>query len=71
MAASSVRVFAEETTMSSRTLAIGDIHGCDTALETMLSNLQPTSDDTVIVLGDVVDRGPNTKRCMELLLDLK
>lgn len=57
--------------MPGRTLAIGDIHGCDTALETMLAKLQPTADDTVIVLGDVVDRGPNTKRCVEQLLALQ
>jgi len=54
-----------------RTLAIGDIHGCDVALETLLSNMQPTDDDTVVVLGDVVDRGPNTKRVIELLLELQ
>ncbi|MFQ5730876.1 MAG: metallophosphoesterase [Planctomycetaceae bacterium] len=57
--------------MSGRTLAIGDIHGCDIALETMLAHLQPTVDDTVVVLGDVVDRGPNTKRCIDLLLELR
>lgn len=57
--------------MSARTLAIGDIHGCDTALETMLARLQPTADDTVVVLGDVVDRGPDTKRCVDLLLELR
>jgi Calcineurin-like phosphoesterase len=55
----------------SRTLAIGDIHGCDTALETMLSHLQPAADDTLVVLGDVVDRGPNTRRCVDILLELR
>jgi len=54
-----------------RTLAIGDIHGCDTALETLLSQLRPAADDTVVVVGDVVDRGPNTKRCIDLLLELR
>lgn len=55
----------------SRTLAIGDIHGSDTALETMLAQLQPAADDTVIVVGDVVDRGPDTRRCIDLLLELQ
>jgi serine/threonine protein phosphatase 1 len=54
-----------------RVLAIGDIHGCDTALETMLSRLQPAADDTVVVVGDVVDRGPDTRRCIDLLLELR
>lgn len=57
--------------MSSRTFAIGDIHGCDVALEVLLDALQPASDDTVVVLGDVVDRGPDTKRCVDMLLDLQ
>ena len=37
----------------------------------MLSHLHPTADDTVVVLGDVVDRGPNSRRCVDLLLDLQ
>ncbi len=57
--------------MSSRTIAIGDIHGCDVALETLLAMLEPVSDDTIIVLGDVIDRGPDSKRCVEQLLELK
>ena len=54
-----------------RLLAIGDIHGCDVALETLLKELAPRPADTVVVLGDVVDRGPNTKRCIEIIFDLQ
>lgn len=57
--------------MSGRTFAIGDIHGCDVALDVLLSLLAPTSDDTVVLLGDVVDRGPQSKRVIERLLDLQ
>lgn len=57
--------------MPGRTLAIGDIHGCDVALETLLEKVPPAHDDTVVVLGDVVDRGPNTKRAVDLLLELQ
>ena len=57
--------------MPGRTLAIGDIHGCDVALETLLSNVGPVADDTVVVLGDVVDRGPDSKRVIDLLLELE
>jgi len=56
--------------MPGRTLAIGDIHGCDVALETLLQNVRPEADDTVVVLGDVVDRGPDTRRVIDLLLEL-
>lgn len=57
--------------MPGRTLAIGDIHGCDFALETLLTKVPPSHNDTVVVLGDVVDRGPNTKRAIDLLLELQ
>lgn len=54
-----------------RTIAIGDIHGCDTALDVLLRSLDLEPDDTVISLGDVIDRGPDSRRCIELLIDLK
>jgi Calcineurin-like phosphoesterase len=57
--------------MPARTIAIGDIHGCDVALEVLLRELALTAEDTVIVLGDVVDRGPDTKSCIDRLLELR
>ena len=57
--------------MTDRTLAIGDIHGAHVALETLLDVVQPTMDDTVVVLGDVVDRGPGTKQVVERLMRLR
>lgn len=57
--------------MSSRTIAIGDIHGCDRALEGVLTSIAPEPSDTLIVLGDVIDRGPDSRRCVEILLSLR
>lgn len=57
--------------MPGRTLAIGDIHGCDHALETLLQQLALTSDDTVIFLGDIVDRGPGTRQAIDRILELR
>jgi serine/threonine protein phosphatase 1 len=57
--------------MPARTLVIGDIHGCDVALDTLLARLPIGADDTVVLLGDVVSRGPATKQCIDRLLDLK
>jgi serine/threonine protein phosphatase 1 len=57
--------------VSSHSFAIGDIHGCDVALEVLLNVLRPTSRDTVIVLGDVIDRGPNSARVLDLLCELQ
>ena len=57
--------------MPGRTLAIGDIHGSDKALETLLHSLSIVEADTVVVLGDIVDRGPGSKQAIEQLLDLR
>jgi serine/threonine protein phosphatase 1 len=57
--------------MRGRTIAIGDIHGCSTALDALLRALAPAGDDTLVVLGDVVDRGPDTRGCIDRLLDLR
>lgn len=54
-----------------RTIAIGDIHGCQKALESILTAINPTSDDTIITLGDYVDRGPDSKGVIETMLSLQ
>jgi Calcineurin-like phosphoesterase len=53
-----------------RLLAIGDIHGCATALETLLGVVQPKPSDQIIALGDYVDRGPESKGVLERLIAL-
>jgi serine/threonine protein phosphatase 1 len=54
-----------------RVLAIGDIHGCLTALDTLLGFVQPSAADQLIFLGDYVDRGPDTKGVLDRLIELK
>lgn len=53
-----------------RLIAIGDIHGCAHALDTVLDAIQPTSDDTIVILGDFIDAGRDTNsvidRCLQL-----
>jgi serine/threonine protein phosphatase 1 len=53
-----------------RTIAIGDIHGCAAALEAVLAAIGPQPDDTIVTLGDYVDRGPDSRPAIELLFDL-
>lgn len=55
----------------SRIIAIGDIHGCSTALRALLDAIQPTPQDTIIGLGDFVDRGPDTRGVLDTMLDLE
>ncbi len=53
-----------------RELAIGDIHGCARSFETLLELVQPAPTDTIILLGDFIDRGPDSCRVMDMILDL-
>jgi serine/threonine protein phosphatase 1 len=53
-----------------RTIVIGDIHGCGTALRALLGALELSGDDTLVTLGDYVDRGPETPLVIDTLLDL-
>lgn len=51
-----------------RVLAIGDIHGCYTALETLCNSVPIRPDDLVVTLGDYVSRGPNTREVLDWLI---
>lgn len=53
-----------------RTIAIGDIHGCSQALATLITAIQPTADDQIITLGDVIDRGPDSHGVVTQLMAL-
>ncbi len=56
--------------MSERLIAIGDIHGCHTALTTLLQAIKPQPGDTLVTLGDYVDRGPDSAAVLETLSEL-
>lgn len=51
-----------------RTLAIGDIHGCFTALQTLEREMAFKDDDLIITVGDYVDRGPDSKSVIDWLI---
>ena len=53
-----------------RVLAIGDIHGCNRALDTLLNVVMPGRDDLLITLGDYVDWGPDSRGVIDRLIDL-
>jgi serine/threonine protein phosphatase 1 len=54
-----------------RLFAIGDIHGCPDELDAMLKEIAPAEGDTVVFVGDYVDRGPSARNVIELVLDLE
>ena len=51
-----------------RTLAIGDVHGCLTAMKSLMDFVEISETDRVIWLGDYVDRGPDTAGVLEALI---
>ena len=53
--------------MYMRLLAIGDIHGCCSALTALWGAVKPADGDTVVFLGDYVDRGPESREVLELM----
>jgi serine/threonine protein phosphatase 1 len=54
-----------------RVLTIGDIHGCSAALDRLLALVSLRAEDTVIALGDYVDRGPDSSGVLARLLKLR
>ena len=54
-----------------KAIAIGDIHGCSKTLEALLKRLDEAFGDSreYIFLGDYVDRGPDTKGVIDILID--
>lgn len=54
-----------------RTFAISDIHGCLDELDELLALINPTKKDTIIFLGDYIDRGPKSMEVIDYLIWLK
>ncbi len=52
--------------MPGRLIAIGDIHGCADEFEELLEKLALRADDRVVLLGDLVNRGPDSARVIQL-----
>jgi hypothetical protein len=51
-----------------RTIIIGDLHGCHDEAVDLLDKLAVSASDRVIFLGDLVDRGPKPRECVELAM---
>jgi len=55
-----------------RRFAIGDIHGCKKTLKRLLKrNLEITTDDEIILMGDLIDRGPRIRELIDYILKLR
>lgn len=52
-------------------IAIGDVHGCPLSMDALFDRIQPTKDDTLVFIGDYIDRGPDSKGVIDRLLTLQ
>lgn len=52
--------------MPGRLIAIGDIHGCYAELTELLERVEPAKEDQLVFLGDLVNRGPDSLRVIDL-----
>jgi serine/threonine protein phosphatase 1 len=55
-----------------RIFAIGDIHGCYDRLKTLMEKIPiDCSRDTLVFIGDYIDRGPHSVEVIDYLIQLK
>jgi serine/threonine protein phosphatase 1 len=58
-------------TETDRIFCIGDIHGCLDKLTTLMDRLEIDHDsDTVVFIGDYIDRGPDSKGVVDFILEV-
>lgn len=50
----------------SRTIVVGDVHGCVRELEKLLAKVSLAPSDRLVLVGDVVAKGPDSKAVVEL-----
>jgi hypothetical protein len=52
--------------MNGRLIAIGDIHGCHQEFAELIERLALTKQDQLVLLGDLVNRGPDSRKVIDL-----
>ncbi len=53
----------------SRTIFIGDVHGCSAELREMIRTLDVSAQDRVIMLGDLINRGPDSAGTVAFVME--
>lgn len=75
MRSAALAKYREIQEMPDRLFAVGDIHGCldetKVLLEFLVGEQSLSARDLVIFIGDYVDRGPQSKQVVDLLLQFK
>ena len=53
-----------------KTIIIGDVHGCDRSLQSLLEKTQAWGADQLVMLGDLFDRGPESYQVFQTVQEL-
>ena len=68
---SNVRSLFVKRPLEGRRLAISDIHGCSRTFKKLLSKVKLTKKDQLFLLGDLVNKGPNSDKVLNRVLKLR
>lgn len=51
--------------------AIGDIHGCNRSFQALLRKIELQQNDELVLVGDYIDRGPDSKGVLDTIFKLR
>ncbi len=75
MASTISEIVTEPGKAKGRTYVIGDLHGCPTEPAILLKHLETVEglneNDNIVFLGDYIDRGPDSKGVVDILLEFQ
>ena len=54
-----------------RTVIVGDVHGCSAELETLLERIAFADGDRLVMVGDLVARGPDSSGVLAIVRSAK
>jgi serine/threonine protein phosphatase 1 len=57
--------------MPNRLIFIGDVHGCISELDQLLEKLSLRQTDTLVFIGDLIDKGPDSPAVVKRFYELK
>lgn len=61
----------DDGSLKGRTFAISDIHGCLKQFKSLVKNLGLGVNDTLILMGDYIDRGEDSAGVLDYIIELK
>lgn len=60
---------SSSTEVSGRLIVIGDVHGCLNELQSLIRQVQPGPLDKVVLVGDLVNRGPDSAGVIDFAIE--